>query len=95
MGSPKRQHEADVFDVAGMHSAGEKVVGLALLESAQCPLWNVGPESENSRQPGMGEMAEMGEEELQRDPDPGVCGHFKETTEGCGTWVMTGNQCTL
>lgn len=37
---------ADVFDVAGMRSTGEKVVGLALLERGQCPLWQVGPESE-------------------------------------------------
>lgn len=95
MGSPKRHHEADAFDVAGIHGTGEKVVGLALLESGQCPSWHEGPESENSRQPGMGEMADMSEEELQRDPDPGVCGSFKEAAEGYGTWVMTGNQCTL
>lgn len=46
MGSPKFQLGADVFDVAGMHSTGEKVVGLALLERGQCSLWQVGPESE-------------------------------------------------
>lgn len=46
MGSPKRQDGADVFDVAGMRGAGEKVVGLALLERGQCPLRHAGPESE-------------------------------------------------
>lgn len=34
MGSQKCQDGADVFDVAGMHRAGKKVVGLAWLERA-------------------------------------------------------------
>lgn len=32
IGSCKCQDGADVFDVAGMHRAGKKVVGLAVLE---------------------------------------------------------------
>lgn len=36
---------ADVFDVAGMHRAGKKVVGLALLERGQCPSGHMGTES--------------------------------------------------
>lgn len=51
--------------------------------------------SQNSRQPGTGKVAEMGEEGLQRAPDPGMCGGSEEATEGCGTSVMTGNECTL
>lgn len=36
MGSQKCQDGADAFDVAGMHRAGKKVVGLAGLEREQC-----------------------------------------------------------
>lgn len=43
----------------------------------------------------MGEVAETGDEGLQRAPDPRMCGGFEEATAGCGTWVTTGNQCTL
>lgn len=44
LGSQKHQDGA-VFDVAGMHKAGKKVVGLALLERGQCPSGHIGPES--------------------------------------------------
>ena len=56
MGRHKRQDGVVVFDVARMCNASKKVVGLAVLEGGQYPVWglNLG---ENSRHPGSEEMA--------------------------------------
>lgn len=68
-------------------------VGLAVLERGQCPVWGLNQRAVGSQE--VGRWQRMGEEGSQRNSDPGVYGGFAEATEGFGTWVMTGNPCTL